>query len=57
MKFSIWRNHERKSALIIGNTEYTDLGLAWLTAPADADDFARVLKDKEFAHSMKSVFY
>jgi len=33
-----------KYALIIGNTEYTDPGLAQLTAPGkDADEFARVL--------------
>jgi len=37
-----------KYALIIGNTEYTDPGLAQLTAPGkDAEDFARVLKDPE----------
>jgi len=37
-----------KFALIIGNTEYTDSGLAQLTAPGkDAEDFARVLKDQE----------
>ena len=37
-----------KYALIIGNTEYTDLGLAQLKAPGkDAEDFARVLKDQE----------
>ena len=37
-----------KYALIIGNTEYTDSGLAQLTAPSkDADAFARVLKDQE----------
>ena len=37
-----------KYALIIGNTEYTDPGLAQLTAPGkDAEDFARVLQDKE----------
>ena len=37
-----------KFALIIGNTEYIDSGLAQLTAPGkDAEDFARVLKDKE----------
>jgi len=37
-----------KFALIIGNTEYTDPGLAQLTAPGkDAEDFARVLKDVE----------
>lgn len=37
-----------KFALIIGNTEYTDAGLARLTAPGkDAEDFARVLLDKE----------
>jgi formylglycine-generating enzyme required for sulfatase activity len=36
-----------KFALIIGNTEYTDPGLAQLTAPGrDAEDFARVLQDK-----------
>ncbi len=37
-----------KFALIIGNTEYIDPGLAQLSAPGkDAEDFARVLKDKE----------
>jgi uncharacterized caspase-like protein len=37
-----------KYALIIANTEYTDPGLAQLTAPGkDAEDFARVLKDQE----------
>jgi multiple sugar transport system substrate-binding protein len=37
-----------KFALIIGNTEYIDPGLAQLTAPGkDAEDFARVLQDKE----------
>jgi len=37
-----------KFALIIGNTEYTDPGLAQLTAPGkDAEDFAGVLKDHE----------
>ena len=37
-----------KYALIIGNTEYADAGLAQLTAPGkDAQDFARVLKDKD----------
>ena len=37
-----------KFALIIGNTEYNDPGLAQLTAPGkDAEDFARVLRDKE----------
>jgi len=37
-----------KFALIIGNTEYIDPGLAQLTAPGkDAEDFARVLKDRE----------
>ena len=37
-----------KYALIIGNTEYIDPGLAQLTAPGkDAEDFARVLKDKD----------
>lgn len=37
-----------KFALIIGNTEYADPGLAQLTAPGkDAEDFARVLKDTE----------
>lgn len=36
-----------KFALVIGNTEYADPGLAQLTAPGkDAEDFARVLKDK-----------
>lgn len=38
----------RKYALIIGNTEYTDPGLAKLTAPSrNAEDFARVLADQE----------
>lgn len=37
-----------KFAIIIGNTEYSDPGLAQLTAPGkDAEDFARVLKDTE----------
>jgi uncharacterized caspase-like protein len=37
-----------KFALIIGNTEYSDSGLAQLTAPGrDAEDFARVLKDQD----------
>ena len=37
-----------KYALIIGNTEYTDPGLAQLSAPGkDAEDFARVLKAKD----------
>jgi hypothetical protein len=37
-----------KYALIIGNTEYTDPGLAQLTSPGkDAEDFAHVLRDKE----------
>src|SRR5258706_6116522 len=37
-----------KYALIIGNTEYIDPGLAQLTAPGkDEEDFARVLKDQE----------
>lgn len=36
-----------KFALVIGNTEYADPGLAQLTAPGkDAEDFARVLKDR-----------
>lgn len=36
----------KKYALIIGNTEYTDGGLAQLTAPGrDTEDLARVLKD------------
>ncbi len=36
-----------RSALIIANTEYTDPGLAQLTAPGkDAEEFARVLKDQ-----------
>jgi uncharacterized caspase-like protein len=35
-----------KYALIVGNTEYVDHGLAQLTAPGnDAEDFARILKD------------
>jgi putative multiple sugar transport system substrate-binding protein len=37
-----------KYALIIGNSEYTDSGLAQLTAPGkDAEDFARVLQSKD----------
>jgi len=37
-----------KLALIVGNTEYTDPGLAQLTAPGkDAEDFGRVLRDRE----------
>jgi putative spermidine/putrescine transport system substrate-binding protein len=37
-----------KFALIIANNEYNDSGLAQLTAPGkDAEDFARVLRDKE----------
>ncbi len=37
-----------KYALIIGNTEYIDPGLAQLTAPGkDAEDFARVLRDEK----------
>jgi hypothetical protein len=37
-----------KYALIIANTEYTDPNLAQLSAPGkDAEEFARVLKDKE----------
>ena len=37
-----------KFALIIGNTEYSDPGLAQLTAPGkDTEDFARVLKDRD----------
>src|SRR5687767_10934278 len=37
-----------KYALIIGNTEYDDPGLARLTAAGgDTEDFARVLKDRE----------
>jgi hypothetical protein len=36
-----------KFALIIGNTEYTDPGLAQLTAPGrDAEDFARILQGR-----------
>jgi len=36
-----------KYALVIGNTDYADPGLAQLTAPGkDAEDFARVLRDK-----------
>ena len=35
-----------KYALVIGNTEYADTGLAQLTSPGkDAEDFGRVLKD------------
>ncbi len=38
-----------KFALVIGNTEYADPGLAQLTAPGrDAEDFARVLRVDEF---------
>lgn len=37
-----------KYALVIGNTEYTDPGLAQLTAPGkDSEDFARVLRDED----------
>jgi outer membrane protein assembly factor BamD (BamD/ComL family) len=37
-----------KFALIIGNTDYTDPGLAQLTAPGkDAEGFARVLQDPD----------
>ena len=37
-----------KYALVIGNTEYTDSGLAKLNAPGkDAEDFARVLQSVE----------
>jgi formylglycine-generating enzyme required for sulfatase activity len=37
-----------KFALVIGNTEYNDSGLAQLSAPGkDAEDFARVLKSKD----------
>ena len=37
-----------KFALVIGNTEYIDLGLAQLITPGkDAEDFARVLSDQE----------
>jgi len=39
-----------KYALIIANTDYGDPALAQLTAPGkDAEDFARVLRDKEIA--------
>lgn len=39
-----------KYALIIANTEYSDPNLAQLSAPSkDAEDFARVLRDKEIA--------
>lgn len=39
-----------KFALIIGNTEYTDPGLAKLNAPGrDAEDFARTLQSEEIA--------
>lgn len=38
----------RKFALIIGNTEYIDSGLAQLSAPGkDAEDFGRVLQSKD----------
>ena len=38
----------KKYALIIGNTEYIDSGLAQLTAPGkDTEDFARILRDKD----------
>jgi len=37
-----------KFALVIGNTEYTDPGLAQLTAPSrDVEDFGRVLKEPD----------
>jgi hypothetical protein len=37
-----------KFALMIGNTEYTDTGLAQLTAPGrDVEDFVRVIKDQD----------
>src|ERR1700752_3565142 len=37
-----------KFALVIGNTEYTDSGLAQLTTPGkDAEGFARVLRDPD----------
>lgn len=37
-----------KFALIIGNTEYTDSGLAQLSAPGrDAEDFSRILQAKD----------
>jgi len=37
-----------KFALIIGNTEYSDPGLAQLSSPGkDTEDFARVLRDQE----------
>jgi hypothetical protein len=39
---------DRKYALIIGNTEYIDLGLKDLTAPQkEVEEFARVLRDPE----------
>jgi hypothetical protein len=39
---------DRKYALIIGNTEYKDLGLGELTASqTDVEEFARVLRDPE----------
>lgn len=39
-----------KYALIIGNTEYTDSGLAKLNAPGkDAEDFARALQSADIA--------
>ena len=48
-----------KFALIIGNTEYKDPGLAQLTAPGkDAEDFARVLRKCLKSHcgaSLRSI--
>lgn len=39
----------RKLALVIGNSEYTDSGLAQLNAPGrDADEFARILNSEEY---------
>lgn len=38
----------RKYALVIGNTDYIDQGLARLSAPGkDTEDFARILQNKE----------
>lgn len=41
----------KKYALVIGNTEYTDPGLAQLTAPSkDVENFAQVLRSKEICN-------
>ncbi len=47
-----------KYALIIGNTEYTDSGLAKLNAPGkDAEDFARALQSADIAAFDEVVTY